>query len=1132
MSERARRLRVYAFEAVHELREGLRGPLVPLMFTGLVGYVFMMLGNAEYLRNAGASDVPRNSPYLVYQLTSGQSFWLIFVWAWVFAQAVARDRAARADELVLACPVLLCKLLLARYLGALALALILGSSSTLAIALVPALGTLGMLPAGAIGPTPWLALGWAWLLFVLPSAAGLGALYLVAAMRTRSSAGPFAVAAVVILVWMIAMIVLRGADAYVDVATLIDASGFGEAERQSKEWTPHEKVTSLLALTTPLLLNRLLWTLVPLALLGGVLARSTRESLCLERAPRVGAVAAQGAPSMVGSPPGPVTPPAWPRVTLYEAGWQLRRMITSRAFLTMAALWVVINVAGPFVHMLGNAEGPIVPRPHVLGPFLISLVYVFSIFVVAGFVGALVRRDQQPGLDELIDATPAPLGVRLLGKAVAALGITTIVALLPTVSAWIVLALVVPGSFAVWDPLLINLFSGAPALLELGAFTFLTHALVRPVGTAHALAMFAAFVAVVNHELELVSYPPAQFGIPAHLALSELAGWAPWLPSVAALDALKLSTVALMLALAWLAEPRGTALTSRLRLIAAAQRARGVAGVLACVALGGLVLSVSWLHEGLVVRGGYLTPHEERAERGAWETQFAPTAAAFAARGGEVAVTIDPEARRARASWTLQGVRASAGTLGGSLGEGMTLAGAVVDGRPVVPVQAHDQFSLALGACAQAGCEVRLDVEVRRDGFPWAERPLWLHEAGVWARASDLLPRLGFDFARMLRAPGDRRAHGLAADRTRFVAGAAVPALAVAPAGAWRWSVHYAHVGADSTTEGRRDAPLDFAVAWVPPGRARVRRDGDLAVWHGAEREDVAVAMLEDVRIMHACVQEHLGEGVLVREVMQAPREHGALALHGTTLWVPEDAGWDVGPQGVGRFLRRAAVAQALAARALADASDLREEPGARWLTDGVAGWLGLLCVHAADGDDAWLTLLERKVQRLTEKLGALDAPIASLADDGAAAWVGAYAPLSVHAWAHGLGTAEALRVVRAVLARVRAGESLRAALEVVASAEVAERLLGPPLASEVHIVEADARETEVRGERAHWSGGGWQPYAGPLEVVVQRVNHGAAPASLPTRVARDASFTAFDAWPSFERAPRDNFWRAPGLSP
>ena len=245
----------------------------------------LVLLSADNLRDLGATNVPRNSPHLVYLMTAGQAIWLLFVWAWLFAQVVVRDRAASLHEVVLSTPISLRALLAARYLGAVGLACVLSLATGIGFLLVPPLGALGVFPPDTVGPQPFFAIGHALLILTLPSAVGTGALFLCAAIRTRGVGGPFACAAAIMLVWMVAMVVVRGADADPAMASLLDPSAFAEVEEQSNLWTPREKAVGVLEVTAPLLANRLLWTFPGLLLLIVVLRRVERERLTLERAP-------------------------------------------------------------------------------------------------------------------------------------------------------------------------------------------------------------------------------------------------------------------------------------------------------------------------------------------------------------------------------------------------------------------------------------------------------------------------------------------------------------------------------------------------------------------------------------------------------------------------------------------------------------------------------------------------------------------------------------------------------------------------------------------------------------------------------------------------------------------------------
>jgi hypothetical protein len=1119
--------RVYLAEAWHELRAGFRGSLVPLMFVGLVAYVFTMLTNAQYVRDMGGADVPRNSALAVYQITSGQSFWLIFIWAWVFAQVVTRDRAAHLHELVLSAPVSLPGLLCARYVGALALACILGTSSSIALLLLPALGATGIVPANAVGPTPLAEIVFAWLVFVLPSAVGLGGIYVVTALRTRSTGGPFAAAAVIVLAWMAAMVVFRSGDIDSEAATLIDVSGFGEAQHQTKLWTPSEKARGFMVLTRAFVLNRALWTLIPLAVFGFTLWRLRRETLVLERdrnqPARRGDVAPHDSLSARALPP--VTAPSWLVATLNDARWQFRRAISGWTFLMTALLWTVLNVAAPFVHMLGHAEGPLVPRAQILAPFLVDLCYLLSMFIVAGFVGALVRRDQPLGFAEMIDATPAPVGVRVVASAVTATAVTLVLAFIPTVATWIVTSLTVSGGFDLWSPVLVNGLVAAPALLELSAVTFLIHSLVRSAGTAHALSMFAGFVAIVNHEIGIVSYPPAAIGIPGQVSLSEFVGFQPWLAALGVLDVHKLAGTVLMIAVAWLAYARGTALTTAVRARAVWERLHGGAGLLALTAFVALAATTWLLHVQLVTRGGYRAVLDQQREDAAWEQRFWSRANAFSLTGGDVVATIDPESQRAHTTLRLFGVQATEGRVSGELPTGAVSIAAQVDGRPQDVATDFSHFELDVGVCPPAGCEVTLDLDIAADGWGLQDTPPWLHRSGVWARATDLVPRLGLDAERRLRAPTLRRAYALPDHPSAVPVAALASAHGVAPAGQWRWKIHVTQPGAHTPVDGAVDGPLDFALAWLPAGRLSLRDTSGFTVWHGPTRGQDAADVVEDMRAMQGCIGARTAMPAVVDTVLQAPRELGSTAVHGRVLWLPEHDGWDVASVGMGRIKRRATIGHALASSALATVADLRVQPGSRWLTAGVAGWLALECVRELDGADAALAWMARASTHTTEALGALDAPIISLADDGAATWVDEYAPLATFAWAQSLSHADARSAIRSVVARVRAGLPIREALALTVGEKQAALLLGVPFASDV-AVEERAGGIDVHGQRARWYQGGWQVTTAEFPVTQRFSNDSASRvAPLPLRIEGESHVVVFDAEPSFERSPLDNIW-------
>ncbi|MYD70307.1 MAG: ABC transporter permease [Acidobacteria bacterium] len=1125
--------RFIAAEAWYEFRSACRGPLIPMLFAGLIAYVLIVILNADYLREWGATDVARNSPQIVYLMLSGQPLWLVFVWAWIFGQAVVRDRTASLQEIVLSAPVSLPALLVGRYLGALTLACLLSFGGVIGFLLVPFLGAIGIIPPDAAGPQPWFTIGHTFVIFTLPAAVGLGALLLYAAIRTRSVAGPFAVASGLMLVWMVGMVIVRGGEANAGLATLLDASGFAEVEEQTELWTPSEKRTGVLELTPPLLANRVIWTVPPLLLLGFTLRRVGREQLTLERAP---AAPANGSSDEHETEPAHTTPvpgaperSSWPRVTWNEMVWHLSLSFRGWGTLLALGMATIMGVGGSFVHVVLHADGPLVPRPDLLQPLLAELYYLMIVFMVAAFVGIMARRDDRAGYGEIVDAAPAPLGCRVAGRAFAAALVTMAFALTPTISVWIVPALSVPEAFSLLDPLIYFGLVFAPSLLELCAAVLVAHALIRHAGTAHAAGVFCAFMVVVSDELRVVSYPPAQIGIPAHVALAEFTAWAPWLGYVLASGAFKAALVVAAAGLAWLAWPRGAALTVPLRWRAGLGRAIGGAGALTAAGIVAAVGTHGVLYEQLVTAGGYQSAAAETADDAAWESRWWAQAAPFATTGGEVGIAVDPAARLATTHWRLDGVRSASGALHGSLPHGAGDPRATVDGREAPVTVAFDHFSLPLGDCGGEGCTIELEVTVDGDGWSAEGEIPWLHPAGVWLRAIDVLPTLGHDPDRLLRAPRERRDHGLAEVVPDAPAAALAPAAGVAPDGDWRWTVDFAgggEAGTRTAADGRIRGPLDFAVAWWPDAPEETRRDG-IAALHGPSRARDADGVLADVVEMQVCVAEVLSAAPRVATVLQAPRERGATALHGDLLWLPEDAGWDLAGEGFGRWNRRATIASAIAEAYVTTASGLRKEQGAEWLRLGVSGWVGMECVRRRDGADAWLALQTRVSDQTVAAFGALDAPAVSVALAGAADWLQRYAPLATAGWAETLGPPQAGEAVNAVVVAVSGGQPLAGALADAAGADVAAQLLGPPASSDI-LVDRTARALDIGGSRWRWRQGGWEPLEVPIHVTQRFEDESGSRrvGPVPATVDPGEPFTLLDAWPSFERTPADNVWR------
>lgn len=1106
-------------EAVYEARQGFMSLITPLVFFGLTAFMLILLLNADNMRSLGAVDVYRNSPHVVYLMVSGQCLWLFFAWAWLFAQIVARDRSAQLHEVVLACPVSLPWLIAARFTGALAVAIFLGSSICVGLLMAPLLVTFGALPPEAVGPVPWEAAAWSLVVFTIPSAFATGLLFLVAASWTRSSTGAFAAAALLALVWMTSLVVLREGDVAPMLASIIDPSGFAEMERQSLSWTPAEKKVAMIGFTDVLLLNRGLWLLLGAALGAGLLLRLRREHLALERAPRSETPKLASTATQPTPPVGPIVATHWWQAFVAECAWHLKISLQGFGLRLALLLLTVMGAVGSWVNVVQHIDGPLVPTPEAQLHFLTGFYFVILLFVVLGFAGALMRRDDHNGFVEWLDASPMPLGIRLLARFCAALGLIILLCLVPAVASLLVTGLGAPQSLDALYPFASVLLTLFPAFAELCAVTVLAHAVFQRAGTAYIVSILVAFVAIINHDLELVQYPPAEVINPIHAYPSELTGWTPWMPMIATLLGWKLTLVLLVFAASWIAWRRGTALTLRERLAAARVRAFGSAGLTVAVACVMLALLASLLSTEFVDEGGYQSTGDALRSDGQWEKDWWSQASPFSLRGGDVAVRLKPGAGIGEVRWRIDGLRAS--RLQGTLPHGILLVGAQRDGTPANLKIDGDHFVVDAGC--EAPCTLTLELAVEAQGWPTEAVP-WLDASGVWLRAQNVLPTLGHDPERLVRSIGDRAGLGLAAELPPLPTAAALRSLeGVAPLGSWSWSVavdegmgNYAVVD-----HGKVDGVLAFASVWLPEGLPEQQRLSTRFLV-GEARLTLLDKFAEDLVALRQCIAEQFGDAPAIKTVLQAPRKTGNINLYDGVLWAPEDIAWQSDGTGSGGWQRQYNIATAIARNVISARSDLRDEAGARWLLEGTAGWAALGCVEDRSGFKAAIALRKQAAERIAEIFATTDKPVTKVVDADKS-WLGHYAALSLDSW----GAAES-RLPGSMLEVLDANTASTALLSRLAlniGPDALKALLGAPRSSDVSILHNDAGDVTTVLSWV-WKAGGWQEQQAEDRLLVRGPHLSAqdyAPAVLTKLGAELDGAYLFHAGYGYERSLDDN---------
>lgn len=1115
-----------------ELRTGLQSGIVIFTFLALAAYLAVSLTNAEYLQSLGATNVSRNGATVIYLMVTGFMFFLFFSWAWIFAQPVLRDQQASLHEIVFTAPIDVRTLMWGRFFGALVLATILSSSVLFGFLIAPGLELIGWLPSGSFAPTPWLPLGFSLVWILIPTAAGTGALYFITTAATRSLAGPMAAAVVVVLFWMFCIVVLGGGEVNPDLAKVLDPSLFSFSKLETDLWTPAEKERALLPLSNALLANRLIWAILPLLALFLVLRRIDREQFILghglggNMAAHEKEAPAQTQTQSETSLSARLARPSerWSRVLLAECAWQLSLLVRNRALWAAAILLIVIGMTNAFVNVIWHAEGPLLPDPGRVALGLNESLYLVIVFIVAGTAGSVFRRDDVAGIDQMLDALSTPILLRVFAKAIAVLFTVMVLSIAPALSGIFTALIMEPAYTDAVFSISYQALVIAPAQIEIAMVVFFTHALVRRAGLAYAVSIFLVAVLIANHELELVDYPPFELGMPFRMAYSPLTTWAPWLEPSLVLGLFKWALAILLIALAAIVIPHG--LDSRWRQLGAIFRKRilGKSGLLALASLAVLIAALQTLNSQFIDKGGHQSASGYRAEDAAWERQWtgAPGEFGFDVQGGNMKLVFDSAAGTIAGRWELEGVRVSGSALLGGAPGGTSAMRASVNGEARDVRLDDGLFQVPAGECEAQDCRVVLEWTAKAHGWPTNRQPTWASGAGIWADAADVAPHLGLDPDRVLRVEAQRSGLGLLNPYALPAWDAAVALGGVAPAGDWSWSVTHTAPGniyeLIGRTSGRTSGPLAFTL--VGGRKLTVFSEEGISV-AGAEHEaDLARQIAVDAQEMKRCVERRLSADLELTHVVRMPSRSGPSRMAGAVLQLAESPHWQVQQGSTGALVRRATIAAGLAQREILQRFNLRNASASVWLSEGVPGAIGLLCVGDTDGIEALYRVMARYGEATTKELAASAIPVGDITDARFDGWVPPYMSLATLAWVAGRTPQQ----LDEALSKLPRSAPFDAELRALLGPDQARAALGSPWSSRL-VAEEQGDFLKIGGSRLNWQNGGWveatqsvsprafKSDANGVFLDAERVEQ------VPLPRADEGPVLLIDDWPSFDPA-------------
>ncbi|HEY7641248.1 MAG TPA: M1 family aminopeptidase [Steroidobacteraceae bacterium] len=406
-----------------ELRYQLRSPL-PWLIALLFGFLAFLAMTGDNVQIGGAiGNVNRNAPSVILNFMVTFSILGMLAAILLIAQPLLRDADLRTDELFFSTPARKGSYLWGRALG--------GAVATLGIfvvvAVVMVIGSfMPWLDPKRVGPFAIEPYAWAFGVLVVPNLIFVGAVMCLLAVTTRRLLAVFLGAMALLVVWQIAGALVSDLQ-YDTIARLIDPFGARPTVRAMRYWSATERNTLVPDIGGLLLLNRIIWLSVSVALLAaahflfrtqraGSRKRASRRAIDSVDIPLPQSAAAVHVPAVTSvSAAREFGGSAALRQFLHQLRFDAASVLKSLPFQILLGLGLVnlISSARLTNRLYGTEVHPVTAlmMEAMQGSYQFLLV-----LIVAYFAGEVLWRERDARIAEATDATPVPGWVPLLAK--------------------------------------------------------------------------------------------------------------------------------------------------------------------------------------------------------------------------------------------------------------------------------------------------------------------------------------------------------------------------------------------------------------------------------------------------------------------------------------------------------------------------------------------------------------------------------------------------------------------------------------------------------------------------------------------------------------------------------------------
>lgn len=779
-----------------DLRYQFRQPML-----WMVTLVLMALGwfaaSSDVVRIGAATGAAYlNAPVIIAHQLGIFSVVALFLVTMLIAGSVLRDTESGMSDLLYATPMRKSAYLLGRFLA-----------GWVCCVLVFVLVALSMLAASAIGaadserlaPIAFWPYVWSMSVLVLPNLLFVTALLMLLATLTRSLLMVYVGVLAFMVLWSAAGLLAQRQEGQL-LASLLDPFGLRALALATRYYTNSDINQRLPELSGALLANRVLWTLIALALLALTVWRfqplhagAARQSWLSRMASslsrrlsgtfgRQPAATALAQPSAIAFAMCLRRAPHWGPRSGWLQCWSMfaldvRGILRSLPFMIMLMLGLANFLVN---YLVGGMRIDSVPYPLtrlMLQELDGGLNFVLGL-VLLFYSGELVHKDRQARIDGLSDAMPTPDWAALLAKC----GALLVLVLVYTAAGVPVAMLIQTVQGGVdYQPLLYLqgtlLAASWYALMALGLLALQVFAGHRYLGYALGIALLLSERLLQGMGMDNHLYSFA--GLPT-LVYSDmngyghyLKGWG-WFALYWTLFALAL----LLLAQAFWPRGQMPRWQQRWRLAVAQRGAlRGWRGAALLLCLAAWLGCGRWIDYNTSVLNRYLTPAERFDLRADYEKTWRSTLARPQPRlvSVQTQVALFPQQQRAeiRGHYLLQNkgntaleflqLQRSSGADGGMVSQVHTEFLNLPAHTLVRDDQRHGVLLLRLAQAMAPGAQLALDfkVSISHPGFTNSGKPVPINDNGTLFTFDEFFPQLGYQSARELDDRSARRARGL-----------------------------------------------------------------------------------------------------------------------------------------------------------------------------------------------------------------------------------------------------------------------------------------------------------------------------------------------------------------------------------